>query len=76
MPRVIGRLDGTPATGSLNVVLLIFDKANVVHISCAYLFEIDTRMKINLGQIWCPEADYNSNYAWTLGLVKKRLSFS
>ena len=51
----------------LRSVLLIFDEANLVYSSCAYFSVIDTRMKINFCQVWCPEADYNSSYAWTLG---------
>ncbi len=56
----------------LRLVLLIFDEVSLVYINCTYLSAIDTRMKINFCQVWCPEADYNSNYAWTLGLVTNR----
>ncbi len=43
-----------------------------MHISCAYFSTIDTRMKINFGQVWRPEADYNSSYAWTSGSAHKQ----
>ena len=43
-----------------------------MHISCAYFSAIDTRMKINFGQVWRPEADYNSSYAWTSGSAHKQ----
>ena len=51
----------------LEVGFAYFRLGKLVHISCTYFSAIDTRMKINLGQVWRPEADYNSSYAWTLG---------
>ncbi len=66
---MIGRLDGIPATACLEVgVLLIFGEVNLVYISCTYLSAIDTRMKINFGQVWCPEADCSSSCYCTWGL--------
>ena len=55
---------------ALRSVLLIFDEVNLVYISCTYLSAIDTRMKINFGQIWCPEAECSSSCSCTWGLVK------
>ncbi len=53
----------------LRLVLLIFDEVNLMYISCTYLSAIDTRMKINFGQIWCPEADCSSSCSWTWSLA-------
>ncbi len=54
---------------ALRSILLIFDEVNLVYISCTYFSAIDTRMKIDFGQVWCSEADCSSSCSWTWGLA-------